>query len=206
MAIAALTYYDARDYRSNAWGSVRKFINIAGGIRGLGSCYYFGPINPYFQTCNSEDVSSKYIFGFYPDPGPVHSFFNEWTGGVGVFSLRRAPIINSKVLFYTIHAGKHDQIHCTSLIEYTDCDKGALFYPSSNVKSQLNIGVGSTADRIDFNFEDWSPFVVKGGDADGVGHFKAKNNSGEIIYKMLNSDCEGILCKGSYTGGPVVSE
>jgi hypothetical protein len=42
-----------------------------------------------------------------------------------------------------------------------------------------------------------------GGDADGVGHFKARNNTGQIIYEMLNTDCTDMACKGSYTGGPV---
>ena len=43
-----------------------------------------------------------------------------------------------------------------------------------------------------------------GGDTDGVGHFKAKNNSGQILYTILNTTCEGLACKGGYTGGPVV--
>jgi hypothetical protein len=36
-----------------------------------------------------------------------------------------------------------------------------------------------------------------------VGHFKVRNNTGQIIYEMLNTDCTGMVCKGSYTGGPV---
>ena len=42
-----------------------------------------------------------------------------------------------------------------------------------------------------------------GGDTDGVGHFKVKNNSGQILYTMLHTACEGLACKGNYTGGPV---
>ena len=42
-----------------------------------------------------------------------------------------------------------------------------------------------------------------GGDTDGVGHFKVRNNSGQILYTMLNTACEGLACKGSYAGGPV---
>ena len=50
------------------------------------------------------------------------------------------------------------------------------------------------------------PFNLKGGDVDGVGHFKAKNNTGEIIYRMLTSDCTDLDCKGSYAGGPAVAD
>ncbi len=87
-----------------------------------------------------------------------------------------------------------------------DCNKGALFVKNANVKAQLNLGAGATPQQLDFDFKDWSPFVQMGGDADGVGHFKAKNNAGEIIYHMLNSDCTDLDCKGAYTGGPVVAE
>ena len=77
---------------------------------------------------------------------------------------------------------------------------------SPNIKAQLNVGAGSTAEQLDFNFADWSPFNLKGGDADGVGHFKAKNNTGAIIYQMLTSDCTDLDCKGAYAGGPAVAE
>jgi hypothetical protein len=42
-----------------------------------------------------------------------------------------------------------------------------------------------------------------GGDTDGVGHFKVKNNSGQILYTILNTRCKGLACKGGYTGSPV---
>ncbi|CAA9891732.1 hypothetical protein METHB2_50003 [Candidatus Methylobacter favarea] len=45
-----------------------------------------------------------------------------------------------------------------------------------------------------------------GGDIDGLGHFKAKNNSGAIIYQMLNSNCPDLHCKSFYAGGPVTSD
>ncbi|MDD5577669.1 MAG: hypothetical protein PHY16_00145 [Methylobacter sp.] len=205
MTIASLTYYDAQNGGHEAWDSVRKFVNIAGGIRGLSSCLYTGYANPLVKTCGSENALNRYIFGFYPDTGTALGF-NDWTGAEGPFSMRRAPMVDNSVEFYTLHAGEHDQIHCGTLQGIADCSKGALFLKSPNIKAQLNIGAGANAEQVDFNFKDWSPFVQMGGDADGIGHFKAKNNSGEIIYQMLNSDCTGLDCKGSYAGGPVIAD
>ncbi len=200
MAIAALTYYDTKG--RIAWGSVRKFVNIAGGIRGLNSCLYVGPANFFVSTCGSEYRYNPYIFGFYPDN--ILTFPNSWTGDDGPFSMRREPLMQTNADFYTIHAGEHDEIHCATLRGNSDCTKGALFVKNANVKAQLNVGTGSTAWKLDLDFEDWSPFVVRGGDADGIGHFKAKINTGKIIYEMLNSDCTGSDCRGTYTGGPVM--
>jgi hypothetical protein len=78
-----------------------------------------------------------------------------------------------------------------------------LFDQSANVRAQLNVGAGSKARKMNFDFTDWRPTALSGGDADGVGHFKVRNNSGQIIYEMLTTDCTGMACKGSYTGGPV---
>jgi Lipase (class 2) len=197
MSIAALDAY-------NAWDSVRDFVNIAGGIRGLDSCLYVGPANPLVPTCGSENIFDPYVFGFYP-------YYNEWTGVGTEHSLRRAPSRHPKVKFYTLHAGIHDEIHCSTLKGISDCRKGALFENARNVKAQLDVGAGSTASRIDFDFADWDPTKwvrvnVMGGDADGIGHFKARNNTGEIIYTMLNTDCRRLKCKGSYAGGPVKAD
>ena len=61
----------------DAWKSVRRFVNIAGGIRGLNSCLFVGPANPMATTCGSESFLAADVFGFYPD-----SLFapNGWTG------------------------------------------------------------------------------------------------------------------------------
>jgi pimeloyl-ACP methyl ester carboxylesterase len=193
MTLAALKHHDA-------WQNVRRFVNIAGGIKGLNSCFFVGPANPLATTCGSESFLEADVFGFYPD-----SMFapNGWTGSSSSHSLRHAPRNHPDVSFYTVHAGQNDEIHCTTVQGWDDCGKGALFEKTPNVKAQMNLGAGSRASQVDWNLSDGSPWNQMGGDTDGVGHFKAKNNSGQILYTILNTECEGLACKGDYTGGPV---
>jgi len=202
MSLAALTYQDNLHQGKNGWAGVRRFVNIAGGIRGLPSCLAAGYRNPFVSTCGSENVFNQYIFGFYPD-SRSSAGFNRWTAAEGPLSLRRAPGYHPDTYFYTLYAGYHDQIHCMTARGHQGCDKGALFEPSGNVRAQLNVGAGSKARKRNLDFTDWRPTALSGGDADGVGHFKVRNNTGQIIYEMLHTDCTGILCRGSYTGGPV---
>lgn len=202
MAIAALTHRDDPHPGTSGWAGVRRFVNIAGGIRGLPACLAAGFGNPYVTTCGSENVLNQYVFGFYPD-SRMPAGYNRWTGDGGPLGMRRAPERHPKTVFYTLHAGYHDQIHCTTTQRHPGCDRGALFTPSANVRAQLNVGAGSQARKMKFDFADWRPTARSGGDANGVGHFKARNNTGQILYEMLNTDCTGIACKGPYTGGPV---
>jgi pimeloyl-ACP methyl ester carboxylesterase len=185
---------------ADAWDAVRRFVNIAGGIRGLNACLYVGPANPLIPTCGSRNIFDSYVFGFYP-------YYNEWTGAGGEHSLRLAPSRHNAVRFYTVHAGAHDEVHCTTMHGFSDCAKGALFEPETNVAAQLDVGAGATTRRVDLDFSRLPTDAVKvntlGGDIDGVGHFKARNNTGEIIYTMLNTDCRRLACRGPYQGGPV---
>ena len=205
MAIAALTHRDDLHPATSGWAGVRRFVNIAGGIRGLPACLAAGYGNPVVTTCGSENVLNRYVFGFYPDSG-LPLGYNRWTGAEGPLSLRRAPAYHPGTLFYTLHAGYHDQIHCTTTERHQRCDRGALFAPSANVRAQLNVGAGSQARKTKFDFADWRPTALSGGDENGVGHFKVRNNTGQILCEMLGTDCAGIACKGSYTGGPVRAE
>jgi pimeloyl-ACP methyl ester carboxylesterase len=193
--LAALKYGDS-------WNSVRRFVNIAGAIRGLHSCLYVGYANVLVPTCGAQNAFDPYIFGFYPNTNVAFGY-NRWTGAGSEYSLRSVPRYHPEVSFYTLHAGKNDEIHCSTVQGGTDCVKGALFEAAPNVRTQLNLGAGSTASRLDLDFSDRSPWNVMGGDTDGVGHFKVKNNSGPILAKLLNSDCTGLECKGDYAGGPV---
>lgn len=196
-AIAALDYH-------GQWGSVRRFINIAGGIRGLDSCYLTGFYNPVAPTCYF--ARNQHEFGFFPEGwywlgGYV---FNRWTGS-GRDSLRRAPERAPAVLFYTLHAGKHDEVHCTGASLYR-CARGALFAEAPNVRAQLNVGTGSTTDELDWDWQDGLPSNLAGGDRDGVGHFRARSNTGVIIQRMLGSECRGLECAAGYGAGPVAED
>lgn len=200
MTLAALTWHDETGNGDAGWSDVRRFVNIAGGLHGLGACRAVGFANPLVPTCGGQNLMDPYVFGFARDANP-------WTAPGGAHSLRAMPARHPDVAFYTIHAGTHDQVHCGLVTDLSgDCGRGALFDPGPNVKAQLDVGAGATAQRVDLDLADGSLFAVRGGDVDGVGHFKAKNNTGAISSQMLDSACGGLDCRGRYDGGPVVAE
>ena len=100
--------------------------------------------------------------------------------------------------FYSLRAGYNDQIACSTTSFYTGCGDTAKFDGYTNVKAQLNVGSGSTAVQYDYNFTDWSIFNTGGGDSDGVGHFRAKNNTGVIQRNMITGTCTGTGCCSGY--------
>lgn len=201
MALASLHYY-------GNWSSVRKFINIAGGLRGLYSCYYTGYANAYAPTCGSQNVYNSYTFGFFPE-GWYYGVWitNNWTGTGTTRSLRQMPQNYTGVQFYTIAAGFKDQVHCSTATFWSGCDLGAKFSSTtSNVKAQINIGAGSNAAQADYNWADGMPYNQGGGDtSNGVGHFRAKTNAGKIVQRMLLTTCTGLDCAAAYSTGPKVS-
>lgn len=180
------------DY-GNLWSKVRRFVGISGGLRGLASCYYVGYANPAATTCGSQNVFNSNIFGFYP-----HSWYS-WNPNMGNGGYRDKPG-GKATRFYTLHAGYRDQVACSTASYYSGCYTTALFDSSSSVKAQLDVGAGSTAAQIDFDFSDWSPYNLGGGDSDGVGHFRAKNNTGVIQVNMLTTGCTGTACCAGYGG------
>lgn len=188
--------------RFNQWGSVRRFVNIAGAVKGLQSCLYTGYANPIFPTCAGQNLYDKYMFGLFPSTEALFVSWgrNDWTGKRGSRSMRKAPANNPMTSFYTISAGYQDQIHCSTLLGFPKCVNGALFDYSSNVKAQLDVGIGSLATQLDFNFNDWSITNLMGGDTDGVGHFGSKINTGTIIHNMLATDCTHMTCANGYSG------
>jgi len=198
MTLAALAWHDETGAGvPGGWDSVRRFVNIAGAVRGLGACRQVGFANPLVSTCGSENVFDPYVFGLHQDG-------NSWTAATGGHSMRTMPQRHPDVAFYTIHAGAHDQVHCRVAADpAADCGQGAMFDDAPNVRAQLDVGAGSTVQQADVDMADGSMFTVRGGDLDGVGHFKAKNNTGSIIRQMLSSDCAGVACRGTYAGGPV---
>jgi hypothetical protein len=177
----------------NLWGSVRKFIAISGGMRGLSYCYWAGYANPLITTCGSQNVFDSNLFGFFPHVAPG---YNPKMGDGGY----RDKPSGKATWFYTLRSGYHDQIACSTLSFYTGCGDTAKFDTYSNVKAQLDVGAGSTAAQVDYDFSDWSVFNTGGGDLDGVGHFRAKNNTGVIQKNMLTTTCTGTGCCAGYAG------
>jgi pimeloyl-ACP methyl ester carboxylesterase len=186
------------------WGSVRKFVNIAGGLRGLNSCYYTGYANAAASTCGSQNAHNVNIFGFFPE-GWYYGVWvtNNWTGSGGANAMRDAPKHRPDVAFYTLSAGFKDQIGCATASFRVGCDQTAKFNPAPNVRAQLDIGAGSNAAQADWNWKDGMPFNAGGGDAgNGVGHFRARSNAGAIVQRMLLTDCTGLDCAADYSYGP----
>ena len=199
MALASLTKYQQ-------WGKVERFISISGALRGLSSCLYMGYANVLSPTCGAQNVYDNYVFGFYPDSGAISPLWgqNQWTGSRTNFSMRNMPNHYRQTKFYSVSAGLHDQIHCTSQQGRSQCTQSPLFNVGVNVVSQLDIGSGGLAAELDFDFSDLSPYNLAGGDLDGVGHFNSKINSGALLLQMISTECQGILCAETYQRGPAV--
>jgi pimeloyl-ACP methyl ester carboxylesterase len=173
------------------WSSVRRFIAISGGMRGLTNCLYVGYANPLYSVCGSQNVFNSRIFGFYP-----HSV-STWNPRLGDGGFRDYPSGKS-TLFYSIRADIHDQILCGTASSVAGCQQSALFDSGSNVKAQLDVGHGTPAAGLDFDLTDWTMYNLAGGDADGVGHFRSKNNTGRLQYNMLSSACTTTGCCTGY--------
>ena len=190
-------------------GSVRRFVNIGGGIRGLQTCLYTGYQNALAPTCNAEAFVypyNYYTFGLYPSSGVPYFGYNRWTGS-GSGSMRTLPASWTAIRFYTLTAGLHDQVHCFTSNNAASCPSGALFNPRSNVIAQVNVGFGSSAYAYDWNWSDGVPFNAGGGDnSNGVGHFRSLANTGVILRNMLTTTCT-TGCAGGYAGvhGPAVN-
>lgn len=202
MALAMIKYHGNQS-------SVRRFINIAGGLRGLQTCRSTGYQSALAPTCNAEAYVfpyNYYTFGLYPSTGVTYYGYNRWTGS-GTGSLRTFPASYSGIRFYTITAGLRDQVHCFTTSYSAGCGDGALFNTASNVYAQVDVGAGSSAYSFDWDWSDGSPYNFGGGDtSNGVGHFRSKNNSGVIVRNMLTSDCTS-NCAAGYSGvyGPAVN-
>lgn len=173
------------------WSSVRRFVGIAGGLRGLTACYWTGYANPLYTTCGSQNVFNSAIFGLYP-----HSWAT-WNPRMGNGGFRDDPAGKS-TLFYTIRADIHDEILCGTASSVSGCENSAVFDSRSNVRSQLDVGYGTPAAGLDFDLADWSFFNLLGGDSGGVGHLRARNNTGQIVRNMLRTSCTGTGCCAGY--------
>ncbi len=202
MSLAALDYTAGRG--QDSWSSVRRFVNIAGGIRGLNSCV---PAILAAATCQAEQSGAKnafYDFGFFPDLA-LPWLANRWTAASGDHSLRLAPQHHAAIAFYTIYAGAQDDIHCPQALSLwptaIDCTHGPLFAAAPNVRAQLDIGADPAPP-----LPAWTAAVGADSaglfprDLGGIGHFGARDYAGPIIRRMLTTDCRGAPCAVGYDG------
>lgn len=202
MGLAMLKY-------TGTQGSVRRFVNIGGALRGLQTCLYTGYQNPAAQTCNAEAwvyPYTYYTFGLYPSSGMPGYGYNRWTGS-GSDSLRNLPARWTAIRFYTITAGLYDQVHCFTTNNAATCPAGALFNARGNVIAQVDVGFGSSAYRYDWDWSDGMPVNAGGGDnSDGVGHFRSLANTGVVLRNMLTTGCT-TGCASGYSGlhGPAAN-
>jgi pimeloyl-ACP methyl ester carboxylesterase len=200
MTLATLDYY--ADHGQDAWSSVRRFVNIAGGIRGLNACV---PGVMTATTCEQEQSGAKdafYQFGFYPD-GSLPWLANRWTAASGDHSLRLAARHHPGIAFYTIDAGNSDDIHCSQpywqWLSGLDCKQGPLFAAAPNVRAQIDIGANPSSPPPSWTTKvasDVAKLVPH--DLGGIGHFGARDYAGPLVVRMLTTDCRGLDCARSY--------
>jgi len=156
--------------RGALWPRVRRIVAIAGGLRGLGSCLWAGPANPLAPACGAQNLLDPEVFGFYPDLNPRLE-----AGG-----FRDRPAQHPEVVFSGIRAGASDEILCPS------CES-ALFDDAANVRAQLDVGQGS-------------PREGDHDDTSGVGHYRARRDTGALQANLLIGECHGADCCAGYAG------
>ncbi|KAF8060999.1 hypothetical protein FPV67DRAFT_1673825 [Lyophyllum atratum] len=178
----------ALDY-TGRWSLVQKFISVAGAMRGLKvSCATSGYANSLFPTCGSQNAFDSDIFGFWPGDnfdGPAAS--NPRMSSTASNAFTRRPSQQTGVKFYSINAGTSDQFICPD--HTTSTCVGMTFNSGSNVPASVNIGVGTPATNS-----------ASTDDTTGVGHFRAKTDSGTIQVNMVAGCAGTAACCVGYDG------
>ena len=128
------------------------------------------PANPQTPVCWAQSLADPDLFGFYPRFNPRME-----EGG-----FRDRPAQHPEVLFYGLRAGRSDEILCPG------CDT-ALFGAAPNVRAQLDVGQGS-------------PLEGDHDDTSGVGHIRARRDTGALQAALLTTGCAGAACCAAYAG------
>jgi hypothetical protein len=136
----------------------------------LSSCLAVGPANPLAPACGSQNLLDADVFGFYP----------QWNPRMEAGGFRDRPAQHPGVLFAGIRAGASDEILCPSCAS-------ALFDAAPNVRAQLDVGRGS-------------PREGDHDDTSGVGHYRARRDTGAIQVNLLATECAGTACCAGYAG------
>lgn len=176
----------------NMFKLVRKFVAIAGAMRGLESCAKAGPVTLTVSTCAAVINKKDHEFGFWPD-----GLFGVANPPMGDLGFSNFPSKYPKTSFYAISAGLSDEVVCAGQQgnDSARCQKSSYFSSpckgqDCNVKSQVLIGKAPLLG---------SGLRSLGGDiADGIGHMRARELSGAIVSEMLLTNCEGQQCCAKY--------
>ena len=155
---------------NHQWPAARRIVAIAGALRGLQSCVPYGPADPFFPVCGGQNLFDPELFGFYPA-------YNQRMQAGG-FSARAAQHPTTR--FAAITAGASDEFLCPG------CSPG-LFDSAPGVSAQLDVGVGA-------------PLALAHDDSGGVGHFRARTDTGRIQVNLLTTSCAGAACCAGYAG------
>lgn len=176
------------DY-TGRWNLVQKYIAIAGAMLGLKvSCALSGYANPIVPTCGSQNLLDSNIFGFWPGDnfdGPVAHNPRMSSTASNAFIKRSSQ--QTGVKFYSINAGTSDQFICPDHNPSTCV--GMNFNPGSNVPASVSVGVGTPSTNI-----------AQTDDTSGVGHFRAKTDSGAIQVNMVAGCTSAVACCSGYGG------
>ncbi|MBI4060677.1 MAG: alpha/beta fold hydrolase [Elusimicrobia bacterium] len=162
-ATQALAAIDA----GGLWPVIRRFVAVAAALRGLESCRP-SPL----KTCAGQLADGSEDFGFLPGDAepPAPRQTKNWRMGEEGF--RAAPRGAPRTRFYSISAGRGDEILCQAPAA-SGCEKTALFDPAPNVAAQVEVETpGGAAWR----------------------HFQVRDLTGPLQAHMLRSDCAGTGC------------
>jgi pimeloyl-ACP methyl ester carboxylesterase len=159
-------------------GKLRRFVGIAGVLRGLHSCLATGPSNAAVPACGSQLWVDSDVFGLYPaGEATAMPFFPNPRMAPGGYRDLPADASLGGARFYTISAGESDEVLCPTGYGCAT----ALFDATSNVVAQLDVGQGH-------------PAMGLHDDIGGTGHFRARSDTAQIQVSMITSACTGATC------------
>ena len=176
---------------AESWPKIRRFVAIAGAMRGIQVCLLAGPYNQSMMTCASQNPLVDNRFGFFPKE------YANPKMGTGAHSFANLPKLHPMTRFYSIRAGLNDEIVCAApAIAKDKCALSSQYEPAGNVRSQLDVGFGSTAPA---DFDPNRKTLESGGDLDGIGHMRAKTDTGLLQVNMLTRECSAKGCCTGYS-------
>lgn len=164
------------------------FIAISPALLGLSiNCTQVGYANPLAPTCGSQNLLDSNIFGFFPGDNSYGSLARNPRMSSSGFVTYPANHLSTK--FYSINSGPADEIVCPDHNPST-CHGLSFNTPAtaSNVPAQIMVGQGQ-------------PYInaAQDDDSEGVGHFRAKSDTGAIQVRMIQG-CTGNGCCNGYGG------